>query len=155
MAEFQISLATVNDIELLVRHRVNMWIDIRPDLKEQAQELEALTREWIKKVLSEGKLIGFIAKTKTGQVAGSGCVWLREDAPRVLNPRGESPYLMSMYTEEGFRRKGVARLIVKTAIDWCREHGYKIISLHAAEAGIPLYESFGFKMTTEMRLTLQ
>ena len=68
--------------------------------------MEDLTRKWIKTKLSEGKLIGFIAKTQTGEVAGSGCIWLREDAPRPFNPLLEAPYLMSMYTEEGFRRTG-------------------------------------------------
>jgi GNAT superfamily N-acetyltransferase len=59
-----------------------------------------------------------------------------------------------MYTEKGFRRAGVASTIVQCAIEWSKEHGYKTISLHASEAGIPLYEKFGFKQTAEMRLML-
>ena len=154
MTEFQIYLATAKDTDLLARHRVEMWKEIRPDLKEKAQETQDLTRDWIRRKLAEGKLIGFIAKTESGQVAGSGCIWLREDAPRLNTARLESPYLMSMYTEEGFRRTGAAKMIVKCAVDWCREHGYVTVSLHASEAGVPLYEAFGFKATTEMRLML-
>jgi GNAT superfamily N-acetyltransferase len=154
MAEFEISIAKVEDVELLVKHRIGMWNDIRPELKEKAKELESLTRDWIKKTLSEGRLIGFIAKTQTGAVAGSGCIWIREDPPRLASARLESAYLMSMYTEEGFRRRRVASMIVQNAIDWCREHGYISIVLHASDAGIPLYETFGFKQTTEMRLIL-
>jgi len=154
MTEFKICLATAEDIELLGEHRVKMWIDIRPDLKEKALETLDLTRNWIKKELGEGKLIGFIVRTQTGQVAGSGCIWLREDAPRLFANRLKSPYLMSMYTEEAFRRAGVARMIVQYTIDWCREHGYNTIGLHASQSGAPLYERFGFKQTTEMRLML-
>jgi GNAT superfamily N-acetyltransferase len=154
MAEFEISLAKVEDSELLVRHRVDMWKEIRPELAEKTEELKDLTRNWIKTKLSEGKLVGFIAKTPTGTVAGSGCIWLREDAPRPFNPCLESPYLISIYTEEGFRRMGAASLIVQCAIDWSRARGYRTIGLHASGAGIPLYERFGFKMTTEMRLML-
>jgi GNAT superfamily N-acetyltransferase len=51
---------------------------------------------------------------------------------------------MSIYTEESYRRRGVAKMIVKTAIDWCKEHNYDRISLHAAEMGKQLYETFGF-----------
>ena len=112
------------------------------------------TRDWIKKKLTEGKLIGFIVRTTSGQVAGSGCIWLREDAPRISANSLESPYLMSIFTEVGFRRTGVASMIVQCAIDWCKQHGYGRISLHASETGIPVYERFGFKTTTEMRLTL-
>ena len=85
MTEFKISLAKAEDIELLVKHRVGMWKDIRPDLSAETKEMEDLTHKWIKTKLSEGKLIGFIAKTEKGTVAGSGCIWLREDAPRPLN----------------------------------------------------------------------
>jgi GNAT superfamily N-acetyltransferase len=154
MTKFEISLAKAEDVELLVKHRVGMWKDIRPEFAEKAKEMEDLTRQWIKTKLSEGKLIGFIVKTQTGIMAGSGCIWLREDAPRPINPRLETPYLLSMYTEEGFRRAGVASMIIQCAIDWSREHGYKTMSLHASDAGIPVYEKFGFKQTTEMRLML-
>ena len=154
MTEFEIYLATAEDLEVLVKHRLGMWTDIRPELKERAMEMQDLTRSWIRRKLDEGKLVGFIARTQTGQVAGSGCIWLREDAPRLSTARLESPYLMSMFTEEGFRRSGIARMIVQHAINWCREHGYVTIGLHASEAGAPLYERFGFKPTTEMRLML-
>ena len=154
MTEFKISLAESEDTEFLVKHRVGMWKDIRPELGAKAKEMEDLTRDWIKTKLSEGKLIGFIVRTQTGVVAGSGCIWLREDAPRPFNQCLEAPYLISIYTEQGFRRAGVASMIVQFAIEWSREHGYKTISLHASGAGIPLYERFGFKPTTEMRLML-
>jgi len=154
MVEFEINIAKVEDIELLVKHRIGMWNDMRPELREKAQELEDLTRDWIKKKLSEGKLIGMIARTETGVVVGSGCIWIKEEPPRLVSPRLESPYLMSMFTEKAFRRRGVASMIVQSAIDWCKENGYNTISLHASEAGISLYEVFGFKPTTEMRLML-
>jgi GNAT superfamily N-acetyltransferase len=154
MVEFKISIAKVEDTELLVKHRLSMWDDIRPELRKQAQELEEPTRWWIKKKLSEGKLVGFIAKTKTGLVAGSGCIWIREQPPSLMNPRLEAPYLMSIYTEDDLRKKGVARLIVQSAIDWCKERGYSTITLHSSEAGFPLYAALGFKPTSEMRITL-
>jgi GNAT superfamily N-acetyltransferase len=154
MVKFRITIAEVEDTGLLVRHRLSMWNHIRPELRKQAQELEELTRWWINKKLSEGRLVGFIAKTQTGLVAGSGCIWIREQPPSLMNPRLEAPYLMSIYTEEAFRKKGVARLIIQRGIDWCREHGYSTITLHASEAGFPLYAALGFKPTSEMRITL-
>jgi GNAT superfamily N-acetyltransferase len=154
MVEFKICLAEVEDTELLVRHRLSMWIEIAPELKKQGQESEELTGVWIKKKLSEGTLIGFIARTQTGLVGGSGCLWIREEQPRLTSTCLQTPYLMSMYTEKAFRRRGVASKIVKSAIDWSREHGYNTIYLHASEAGVPLYAAFGFKTTTEMRLML-
>ncbi len=151
---FNISYATADDIELLVKHRVSMWNDISAELTAAARDFEGRTREWVKKKLSEGKLIGFIAKTQVGQVAGSGCLWIREQPPLPMSSHLEVPYLMSMYTEVGFRRKGVGKMIAEAAIDWCRDHGYDRINLDASEAGKPLYDALGFKPGYSMRLQL-
>ena len=153
--QFEISEASIEDAELLTRHRIEMWKDIRPDLKEKAEDMRDVTKAWIVGKLSEGKLIGLIAKTQAGQIAGSGCIWLREDAPRLSTSIIESPYLMSIFTEVRFRRTGVASMIIQYAVDWCKQHGYNRISLHASESGMAVYERFGFKPTTEMRLTLE
>ena len=152
---FKLSYARPDDLELLVAHRLNMWRDVRPELGKKTKESEKATREWIRKRLSNGSLIGFVARTSDGKVAGSGCIWIREEQPRPTNPRLEFPYLMSMCTEKEFRRKGVAKLILKRALKWCRVHKYERIILHASDEGRPLYEKFGFEATREMLLRLQ
>ena len=152
--EFNIQCATLNDTELLVKHRLSMWCDILPDLGMPVAGPEKRTREWIREKLSSGKLIGFIAKTEEGQVAGSGCIWIREQAPLPMSTFLEVPYLMSLYTEKEFRRRGVARLILETAIAWCRTQGYDRVNLDASEAGKSLYKTLGFKPGYGMRLQL-
>ncbi len=148
---FRISYAAADDIELLVAHRLNMWRDIHPELGSKVDESEDATRVWIRKKLARGELVGFIARAPGGKVAGSGCIWIREEQPRPSNPLQKVPYLMSMYTEREFRRMGVARLIVKRAMRWCEEHRYDRLNLHASTQGRPLYESLGFEQTQEMR----
>ncbi len=149
--EFLLSHAGPGDVELLVTHRLNMWRDIHPEFGSKVDESEGLTREWIRARLSDGTLVGFIVRARDGTVAGSGCIWLRDEQPRPTNSRLVVPYLMSMYTERAFRRKGVAKLIVQSALNWCREQNYDRVVLHASEAGKPLYEEFGFEPTGEMR----
>ncbi|MDA4119930.1 MAG: GNAT family N-acetyltransferase [Thaumarchaeota archaeon] len=151
---FNLAYAGPDDVDLLVEHRLNLLREVHPELGTKIQESEEWTREWIRKRLSDGSLVGLLAKAQDGKVVGSGCIWLREEQPRPSNPRMIGPYLMSMYTEPEFRRKGAARLIVQTALNWCKERGYERVSLHASEAGKPLYESLGFWPTTEMRAKL-
>ena len=150
--EFHLSQARPDDLELLVAHRLGMWRDIHPEFGSKVDESEGLTRQWIRERLSDGTLVGFIVRVEDGRVAGSGCIWLRNEQPRPTNPRMVVPYLMSMYTERAFRRKGVGRLIVKSALEWCRERDYDRVVLHASAAGRPLYEEFGFEPASEMRL---
>jgi GNAT superfamily N-acetyltransferase len=152
--KYNIQHATLKDIDLLVKHRLNMWHDIAPELEKSVTETEERTRGWIKEKLSSGKLIGFIAKTEGGQVAGSGCIWIREQPPLPFSQFVEVPYFMSLYTEREFRRRGVARLILETAIAWCREQGYDRVNLDASEAGKSLYETLGFRPGYGMRLQL-
>lgn len=152
--KFKVSYARPEDLELLVSHRLKMWRDVHPELGPKVQKSAKATREWIRKKLSDGTLVGFVARAPDGKVAGSGCIWIREEQPRPTNPRQRFPYLMSMYTEKEFRRKGVARLILGRALKWCRDHKYERVVLHASDKGRPLYESFGFESTPEMRLSL-
>jgi GNAT superfamily N-acetyltransferase len=154
MGSFKLCYAGRDDIDLLLAHRQSMWLDIHPELEREVKGSERMTRDWIEKQLSKSKLVGFIAKTPGGKVAGSGCVWIREEQPRPTSGHLEVPYLMSMYTVKMFRRKGVGKLIVKGAMKWSREHGYERIILHASREGRPLYEGLGFEPANEMRFKL-
>jgi GNAT superfamily N-acetyltransferase len=151
---FTIVLATGSDLELLVRHRQSMWGEIHPDMGLEISEVEEKTRNWIREKLASGALVGFISKTGDGEVAGSGCLWVREEQPRPGATGSEFPYLMSMYTEKQFRGKGVAKSIVEAAIEWSKTNGFDRVVLHASESGRPVYEKAGFKPTSEMRLKL-
>ncbi len=153
---FKIVYATSEDLELLVRHRILMWEDILDSRHQEAtvKGTEQRTREWIREKLVSSKLVGLIAKTADGKVVGSGCIWLRETPPLPFSEHVETPYLMSMYTEHGFRRKGVAKQMVEFAIEWCRKRDYFRINLDASEEGRILYEKLGFEPGYGMRLQL-
>ena len=154
MRSFKVSYATLDDADLLTSHRQKMWLDIHPEWAEEVKKSHRLTSDWIKSQLSEGRLVGFIARDVRGKVAGSGCIWVREEQPRPTNSFMEIPYLMSMYTEKDYRRNGVATLIVKRALRWCRRRGYYRLVLHASKEGRALYQKLGFEDGNEMRLNL-
>jgi len=151
---FKITFAKPADLELLVGHRLSMWYELRPEFRAKIDRSKAYTRRWIKAKLASGELIGFIARTTDGRVAGSGCIWLREEIPRPNNPLHVVPYLMSMYTVKDFRMQGVAKEIVKRAVKWSRVQHHDRVVLHASDYGRHLYEEMGFLPTHEMRLIL-
>jgi GNAT superfamily N-acetyltransferase len=151
---FRVTYAKPGDLELLVEHRLGMWRELHPELRSKIDRSKAYTRRWIRAKLASGELIGFIARTPDGRVAGSGCIWLREEVPRPNNPMHVVPYLMSMYTAKDFRMQGVAKEIVKRAVRWSKAHNHERVVLHASDYGKHLYEEFGFGPTREMRLNL-
>lgn len=72
-----------------------------------------------------------------------------EIMPTFSHPSGKRAHLMNVYTEESYRRRGIARQLVNMLIGDARAHGATEISLDATESGRPLYESMGFKASEE------
>lgn len=152
MTYFEVYRSDLRDLEVLVDHRLKMWKAIYPEKKDDIDRSESATREWIQDKVGEGSLIPFIARDKNGTVVGSGCILLKEDQPRPFSDKIYNPYLLSVYTEESFRKNGVATEILKEAVEWSKREGYDRMTLHASPNGKHLYESFGFTLSNEMRL---
>ena len=154
MVAFNLTVGTIKDLDLLVSHRLLMWKNIHPELAAEIEESRVVTKNWIQSKILEGSLVPFIVRTTNGEIAGSGCILVKEDQPRPGSYRIKFPDLMSMYTAPEFRRKGVTSLIVTEALRWSKQNNFDRISLHASKEGIELYKKFGFIQTNEMRLKL-
>jgi GNAT superfamily N-acetyltransferase len=111
-------------------------------------------REWVRRMMKEKLLIGFLVLADNKKPVAGGCLWLKEAQPSPGFPGGRVPYLMSMYTEPGFRGRGFATMIVKEAMKWARRNGYRMMLLHASKMGRPIYAKLGWKRTREMRVAL-
>jgi GNAT superfamily N-acetyltransferase len=72
----------------------------------------------------------------------------------MLGPGPWRANILNVYTRPESRRKGLARRLVETALEWCRANGISTVILHASDAGRPLYASMGFQPSTEMRIAL-
>ena len=154
MDDFCLAYGTLDDLDLLVDHRLLMWKEIHPDMTERVEQSRELTRKWIGSKISEGSLTSLIVKNFEGRAVGSGCILVKEDQPRPGSSQMRYPYLLSMYTLPEYRKMGVASSIVKESIKWSRDNGFDRISLHASNQGKSIYEKFGFQQTNEMRLKL-
>jgi len=152
---FLVRKAIPRDLEVLVRHRRGMWIDLGIREKAVLDEANRVYRKWVKSAFKIGSFVGWVAETRDGLEVGSGCIWLRAAQPRPNLKKQVQPYLLSMYTEPRFRRNGVASLVVKEAIKWCKKNRYSRLALHASQKGRGLYRKFGYSRTSEMRLNLQ
>ena len=130
---FNLTVGTIKDLDLLVSHRLLMWKNIHPELAAEIEESRVVTKNWIQSKILEGSLVPFIVRTTNGEIAGSGCILVKEDQPRPGSYRIKFPYLMSMYTVPEFRRKGVTSLIVTEALRWSKQNNFDRMSLHASK----------------------
>ena len=147
--------ATLQDLAILVRHRRIMFVEATGAKGDK--ELNAMDEGYqkhIQKSLPIGTFKAWIIETKEGKIAASGGITVYEQPPRPQDETLRYVYVHSIYTEPEYRRRGIARKILTTIVDYCKNNKFKTLTLHAVEASKPLYESFGFKPTTEMRLFL-
>ena len=151
----RIRRATLRDLDVLVRQRRGMWEDIADHTEAELDAADRVYRQWTRRRMKSGKLVGFLAETRDGRVVSGGCVWLQEIQPMPGRPDRVQPYLLSMYTEPEFRGRGLATRIVREAIRWSKARGYFRLSLHASDFGRAIYQRQGFKRSWEMRVRLR
>ncbi len=81
---------------------------------------------------------------------GAGCFCLTQNDQLVATVTTavygtDRAWIGMVLTHPDHRRRGYARRLTQTAIDYLREQGVQRIMLDAAEAARPLYEDLGFR----------
>lgn len=67
----------------------------------------------------------------------------------ILDPCRDAARIRAMYTDPGFVRRGVGRLILARCEAAAAAAGFKAVELMATLAGRPLYQSAGYRSVTE------
>ncbi len=152
--ECRIRLATPLDLEVVLRHRRRMFEEMGfrdPQALERMLEVSATL---LGRGLEDGSYRGWLAEAPDGCVVAGGGVIVLTFQPHPVDPRPQRAWVVNMFTEPEYQRRGLARRLVQEMIDWCRAEGMRYLYLHASDAGRPLYESMGFIANNEMRLAL-
>lgn len=69
--------------------------------------------------------------------------------PTFSHPTGKRAHIMNVYVREEFRRRGIAREMMKMLLDEAKSRGVTQITLDATESGRPLYQALGFESSEE------
>ncbi len=142
-------------MDVLVKHRNAMFEAYAPLTPEESAVAVKAYPEWAKEMMKKKLFHGYIVETSGGRVAASGCVWLREQQPSRGRPAALVPYVMSVYTDPKFRRKGLASMVMLETMAWAKKHGYRKMLLHASLVGRKVYAQLGWKRTWEMDVDLK
>jgi GNAT superfamily N-acetyltransferase len=154
MDEFHIRPATFADLAHILRHRRAMYRDMGSGTDAELDEVVVATESFLRKAMPAGEYRGWLAVAADGRVAAGAGITI---VPWPGGPSDTAPrrgWIQNVYTEPEFRRRGLARLLVESVVNWCRTEGFHTVSLHASRDGRSLYESMGFRDTNEMRLIL-
>ena len=146
---------TLADVDTIVRHRRLMFEEMGFTDSTRNDKMDRQVRADLVAAIPSGRYVAWLVEDPSGAViAGAGLSVIRL-LGKPFNPSGTYAYLMSLYVEPAFRRRGIARHLVRLMIDWSRREGLAEVKLHASVAGRALYEELGFLETNEMRLSLE
>lgn len=151
---YSIRPATPDDAKTIIAHRRGMFLDM--GYRDQ-QKLDAMTKAfgpWLDSRIVAGEYVGWLAMAADGSVAAGLGVWLMDWPPHAIGGGSRRGNIINVYTEAAHRRRGLARLLMNTALEWCRANQADVVILHTSEDGRRLYESLGFEPTNEMRMVL-
>ena len=141
---------TAADLPTLVDHRHRMWTDIGTRTEGQISAHDPRYRRWARSRLQSRELVGVVAEVDRMPVA-SGLLWYRPEQPLPAIGPMTIPYILSMYTDPGWRGRGVATRIVRMLVEECRAQGHPTVILHASKFGRRVYRRVGFDRSWEMR----
>lgn len=151
--QYEIKRAAIEDIDALTKLRIKVLraANQLPDDTDMS-EVERQSHGYYQKALSDGSHIAYLAFDGT-HFAGTGAVSFFRVMPTYHNPSGDKAYIMNMYTDPAYRRRGVAMKLLDLLVQDCKRKGITAISLEATDMGRSLYEKYGFvRMEHEMEL---
>lgn len=153
--EIKVRRAYVEDLKHILHHRLAMFEEMGFREATVLDRVEAVSREYFTVALRAETYLGWMAEDSNGDVVGGGGIVIAEWPGFPGEKQAKRAWILNMYTEPKARRRGVANRLMQTMVEWCRDEGYLSVSLHASEAGRPLYEGMGFQPTNEMSLKLK
>ena len=119
-----------------------------------AATLDAMSRgftTWVEERLKNGVYLGWITEDEGRPVASAG-LFLMDWPPHPLDPKGATRgYLLNVYVDPAYRRRRLAKELTRMAMDECAKRGVAMMTLHASDAGRPVYEGLGFTPGNEMQ----
>lgn len=148
-------VAGENDLELLTKTRLTV-LRAANKLPEDhpLPEVEKNTLDYYRRALSDGSHYAVLVFDGE-RFVGAGGVTFYGVMPTCCVPDGRKAYIMNMYTDPLYRRRGIAMKTLGMLVCEAKRCGIKHIGLEATDMGRPLYERFGFVSAgAEMTLPL-
>jgi len=151
-AEITIREAAASESAIILHHRRSMFRDMGEGTVEDLDRMVEVAGPWLARALADGSYHHWLALDGKGRVAGGGGVLLCPWPANPKDPCTQRAVILNVYTEPEFRKRGIARQIMLTILEWLKGRGLRAVNLHASVEGRPLYETLGFEATNEMRL---
>lgn len=93
--------------------------------------------------IAAGALVVWTA-SEGGNIIGTCGVCFFQYPPNFSNTTGRVAYITNVYTQEEYRKRGIATRLLEFIMEEIKNRNYKYVRLHASSQGKKLYEKIGF-----------
>jgi GNAT superfamily N-acetyltransferase len=142
---YRLREATIADIDALARHRTGMFADM--GVEYDVERLDAAFRRWLSTSMPAGVYRAWLVDAGHGALVAGGGITIIPWPPGPQYPGGRIAFVYNVYTEPGWRNRGLARAVMEAIHDWCRQADISSVALNASQFGRPMYESMGYQVS--------
>ena len=132
---------TEKDLDVFIRMRI---AQLREEGATEDVDLVQPLKDYYLRHLADGTFVSWLALDGEKIIGTSGMSFV-EKPPYFSCPSGQIGLLSSMYTDPAYRRKGIAKELLRRVTEEARAYGCGIVQITASDMGVLLYTDFGFQ----------
>lgn len=132
---------TINELEQFIDIRIKQ---LREEGAKEDIDIKPALKDYYNRHMADGTFVSWLALDGDKIIGTSGMSFV-EKPPYFSCPNGRIGILSSMFTENVYRRQGIAKELLSKVIKEAKEYGCGNVQITASDMGVLLYTDFGFK----------
>ena len=132
---------TEHDLNTFIRMRI---AQLREEGAKEELDLVPALRDYYDRHLADGTFVSWLAAVD-GRIVGTSGISFVEKPPWFGCPTGRIGLLSSIYTDPEYRRRGIAKELLRRVVGEARVYGCGVVQITASDMGVLLYSDFGFE----------
>jgi len=130
--------ATLEDARTIAKHRRLMFRDMGYADEAALDAMMARFLPWLEKKIESRDYLAWLAVTTADFVVAGAGLWLMDWPPHMVGSSSRRGNILNVYTDPQFRRRGLAKRLMQTALDWCKNADSAKCRWGRANVGCPL-----------------
>ncbi|MBR3017248.1 MAG: GNAT family N-acetyltransferase [Clostridia bacterium] len=131
---------TENKLDAFIQMRIRQ---LREEGAKEKIDIAPALKDYYARHMSDGTFVSWLALDGNKIVGTSGMSFV-EKPPYFGCPNGRIGLLSSMFTDPAYRRRGIAKELLRRVVDEARAYGCGTVQITASDMGVLLYTDFGF-----------
>ena len=129
-----------DDLETFINMRITQ---LREEGATEKLNLIPALMDYYHRHMADGTFVSWLAVDGEKIIGTSGMSFV-EKPPYFSCPSGKIGLLSSMYTDPDYRRRGIAKELLRRVVEEARDYGCGSVQITASDMGVLLYTDFGF-----------